>query len=72
MVGYKWVEEMLKEIEQDNPVDKTQIELKEQDLDKIADRVITKLSEVSAPKREPENEDKETENKDKDEKENEE
>lgn len=64
MISYTWVEEMLKDIEKDKPKNQAQIELREQDLDKIADRVISKLSEVSAPKQESENEDKETENKD--------
>lgn len=53
-----WINEMTKEIEKDNsnPENPQALELKESDLDKIADRVISKLSTVSTPKSENEDE----------------
>lgn len=47
---YEWVDQMTKEIEDKKPKNESNFEFKEEDLDKIADRVINKLSEVSTPK----------------------
>lgn len=47
---YEWVDQMTKEIENKKPKNESNFEFKEEDLDKIADRVINKLSEVSTSK----------------------
>lgn len=60
---YEWVDQMTKEIEDKKPKNESNFEFKEEDLDKIADRVINKLSEVSTPKsKNKENDNKENDN----------
>lgn len=64
---YEWVDQMTKEIEDKKPKNESNFEFKEEDLDKIADRVINKLSEVSTPKsKNKENDNKENDNKEND------
>lgn len=61
---YEWVDQMTKEIEDEKPKDESNFELKEEDLDKIADRVIDKLSEVSTSKSKNKEKEKDSNNED--------